>query len=58
MFSWIVQLYSMILQDFRLQDPFEYEEWYGQPHRAVDLQVWFIYLFELGKISFPSEWGL
>ncbi|KAA0046005.1 putative N-acetyl-gamma-glutamyl-phosphate reductase [Cucumis melo var. makuwa] len=29
--------------DFRLQDPFEYEEWYGQPHRAVDLQKEAVY---------------
>ncbi|KAJ1415691.1 Semialdehyde dehydrogenase, NAD-binding [Sesbania bispinosa] len=25
--------------DFRLRDISEYEEWYGQPHRAPDLQV-------------------
>lgn len=35
----LYNLYGMILQDFRLQDPSEYEEWYGQAHRAVDLQV-------------------
>lgn len=29
----------MILQDFRLQDVSEYEKWYGQAHRAQDLQV-------------------
>ncbi|KAG7035117.1 putative N-acetyl-gamma-glutamyl-phosphate reductase, chloroplastic [Cucurbita argyrosperma subsp. argyrosperma] len=29
--------------DFRLQDPSEYEEWYGQVHRAVDLQKEAVY---------------
>ncbi|XP_023007493.1 probable N-acetyl-gamma-glutamyl-phosphate reductase, chloroplastic [Cucurbita maxima] len=29
--------------DFRLQDPSEYEEWYGQAHRAVDLQKEAVY---------------
>lgn len=29
------------LQDFRLRNTDEYEEWYGQPHRAPDLQVIF-----------------
>lgn len=24
--------------DFRLRDPADYEKWYGQPHRATDLQ--------------------
>lgn len=27
------------MQDFRLRDIGEYEEWYGQPHKATDLQV-------------------
>lgn len=27
------------LQDFRLQDVNEYEEWYGKPHLAPELQV-------------------
>ncbi|KAK7308580.1 hypothetical protein VNO77_42199 [Canavalia gladiata] len=30
-------------QDFRLRDISEYEEWYGQPHRAPDLQKEAIY---------------
>lgn len=29
----------MVLQDFRLRHISEYEEWYGQAHRAPDLQV-------------------
>lgn len=29
--------------DFRLQDIGEYEEWYGQPHRAADLQKEAVY---------------
>ncbi|XP_022148643.1 probable N-acetyl-gamma-glutamyl-phosphate reductase, chloroplastic [Momordica charantia] len=29
--------------DFRLQDPSKYEEWYGQAHRAVDLQKEAVY---------------
>lgn len=29
--------------DFRLRDVSEYEEWYGQPHRATDLQKEAIY---------------
>ncbi|PKI39290.1 hypothetical protein CRG98_040346 [Punica granatum] len=29
--------------DFRLQDILEYEEWYGQPHRAPDLQKEAVY---------------
>ncbi|GAB4824463.1 hypothetical protein Ancab_007349 [Ancistrocladus abbreviatus] len=29
--------------DFRLQDVAEYEEWYGQPHRAPDLQKEAVY---------------
>lgn len=30
---------SDIFQDFRLRSVSEYEEWYGQPHVAPDLQV-------------------
>lgn len=29
--------------DFRLRDTAEYEEWYGQPHRAVELQKEAVY---------------
>ncbi|OAY29429.1 probable N-acetyl-gamma-glutamyl-phosphate reductase, chloroplastic [Manihot esculenta] len=29
--------------DFRLRDISEYQEWYGQPHRATDLQVEAVY---------------
>ncbi|KAF9600611.1 hypothetical protein IFM89_011140 [Coptis chinensis] len=32
------KLSEMVLQDFRLRSVDEYEEWYGQPHRAPDLQ--------------------
>lgn len=34
---------SDIFQDFRLRDVSEYEEWYGQPHIAPDLQVIFFH---------------
>lgn len=27
------------LQDFRLRDINDYAEWYGQPHKATELQV-------------------
>lgn len=33
------KLFLIILQDFRLRDTSEYKEWYGQEHRAPDLQV-------------------
>lgn len=33
----------MVMQDFRLRDVNEYEEWYGQPHRAHELQVNFLF---------------
>lgn len=33
------KFYVMLPQDFRLRDISEYEEWYGQAHRAPDLQV-------------------
>ncbi|KAK9996575.1 hypothetical protein SO802_021261 [Lithocarpus litseifolius] len=29
----------LVTQDFRLRDISEYEEWYGQAHRAPDLQI-------------------
>lgn len=34
----------LIMQDFRLQDIDDYEKWYGQPHRAPELQVG-LYMF-------------
>lgn len=34
----------LIMQDFRLRDIDDYEKWYGQPHRAPELQVGF-YMF-------------
>lgn len=34
---------GMVVQDFRLRDTAEYEEWYGQPHRAPELQVCHLY---------------
>ncbi|KAJ1440312.1 Semialdehyde dehydrogenase, NAD-binding [Sesbania bispinosa] len=37
--------------DFRLRDISEYEEWYGQPHRAPDLQVGLV-LFNYKRVSF------
>lgn len=39
------------LQDFRLRSIDEYEEWYGQPHRAPDLQVCFLLL----KLHHPKD---
>ncbi|KAJ0683258.1 putative N-acetyl-gamma-glutamyl-phosphate reductase [Helianthus annuus] len=30
------------LQDFRLRDVNDYNEWYGQPHKASELQVQFV----------------
>lgn len=44
----------MILQDFRLREIAEYEEWYGQPHRAPDLQVGNCFLKSSPVISFKG----
>ena len=38
-FSFSHHKYYGMVQDFRLQDISEYQEWYGQEHRAPDLQV-------------------
>lgn len=45
----------MLLQDFRLQEIAEYEEWYGQPHRAPDLQVGNYFLKCAPEISFKES---
>lgn len=39
---------DLLSQDFRLQDISEYEEWYGQAHRAPDLQVGYSVILTLG----------
>ncbi|KAL0348375.1 UNVERIFIED_CONTAM: putative N-acetyl-gamma-glutamyl-phosphate reductase, chloroplastic [Sesamum angustifolium] len=41
--------------DFRLQDVAEYEEWYGQPHRAQELQA---NLIEVKNIIIDSKSGV
>uniref|UniRef100_A0A164VV49 N-acetyl-gamma-glutamyl-phosphate reductase dimerisation domain-containing protein n=1 Tax=Daucus carota subsp. sativus TaxID=79200 RepID=A0A164VV49_DAUCS len=43
-----------ITQDFRLRDVSEYEEWYGQPHKAVHLQA---KLIEVKNIIIDSKSG-
>ncbi len=37
--------------DFRLTDPAVYEEWYGTPHKALELQAEAVYR------STPAEMG-
>ncbi|WZZ89932.1 hypothetical protein YC2023_118511 [Brassica napus] len=39
----IVDLSAVKKMDFRLRDISEYEEWYGQPHKAVELQKEVVY---------------
>lgn len=43
-----------IFQDFRLRDVSEYEEWYGQPHIAPDLQVIFFHQ-EIAEFEDPES---
>lgn len=59
------KFYVMLPQDFRLRDISEYEEWYGQAHRAPDLQVvnsvnshQFLRFFYTKKYSLLFECGV
>ncbi|KAL3615867.1 hypothetical protein CASFOL_040161 [Castilleja foliolosa] len=42
-------------EDFRLRDADEYEEWYGQPHKAIELQKETVYgLTEISRSEIQS----